>query len=187
MEQNQLTFSEKMIESDMEKFKETGDVKFYVSARSMAESERAPYLFASMKKELMLKPELALKISLHDGSYWEALKLVIQKPFSLDITLNTLKHIHVHTDDEEFDMLINVARENLLAYVLIGDSTSKIDISKSKERNLLIKVALSYLELQNKKNTMDIEEWESSLEKDFMNDPELANAYHKYWGVIRDF
>ncbi len=183
----QLTFTEKMIEADLQKFEQTGDIKYYKSAKNMSEQEKAPYVFGSIKKKLGKNPELSLKMNLTDGSYWNCLQIIAQNQFPVNIILGCIYYIHKHTDAEDFDLLTELASEKLFKYIFIGDNSDNLDIEEIKERNRFILVTLSYFNLINMKTEAEIEQWEISLEEAFRKDEELAKSYNKYWQLVKDY
>lgn len=183
----QLTFSEKLIEADMVRFKESGDVKYYKSAKTISEQDKAPYVFGSMKKELFSEPHLALKMNLADGSYWNCLQIIAGNRFPFGEILDAIYHIYKHTDGEDFDLLTGLASEKLFRYVFIGNETDELDLEEVKDRNRFIQVALSYFNLANKRTDAEVEEWETDMEGVFDKDEELARSYHKYWSSIEGY
>ncbi len=183
----QLTFSEKLIEADMARFRNSSDVRYYKSAKTISEQDKAPYVFGSMKKELSKDPQLALKMNLVDGSYWNCLQIIASNRFAVGEILDVVYHIYKHTDGEDFDLLTGLASEKLFKYVFIGDETGELDLEEVKSRNRFIQVALSYFNLANKKTDAEVEEWESDMEEIFDKDRELAGSYHKYWASIEDY
>ena len=183
----QLTFSEKIIEADMLKFKETGNIKYYKSAKTISEQDNSPYIFVSMKKQLSEEPLLSLKMELSDGSYWKCLQLLASTDFELFYVIETLIYINKKTDDEEFKLLYDTAQEKLFKYMFIGANDVEPNLEKIKERNQFIQIALSYFKLKRLKTKTQIELWEKELEGTFKNDEALAKAYHKHWKYIEEY
>ncbi|MFW5800022.1 MAG: hypothetical protein ACOCV8_04315 [Spirochaetota bacterium] len=183
----QLTFSEKMIESDLLKFEETGEVKYYKSAKNLSLQDNAPYIFSSIKKRLSDNPILALKMSLIDKDFWESLQLIASNNFEDYKILASIRYIYNHTDEEEFSMLVDLAVKKLFKYIFIGRDNVDIDLEKTKDRNRFIQVALSYFTLMNSRTEAKIQEWEKELEKNFNNDEKLAESYHQYWKEVQEF
>lgn len=183
----QMTFSEKIIESDLIQFKNTGDIKHYKSAKCVSEQENAPYIFNSIRKQLLEESDLALKIYLYDSDYWSSFQLLMGNNFSFKEILDALIYIFEHIDSEEFKTLSSLAVKKLFKYILIDANDFEVNVEKSKEKNLFIQVALSFFNLQNLKSSHQISIWERNLEKTFIKDNELAESFHKYWKFIEDY
>lgn len=179
--QKQLTFAEKLIEADLTKFAETGEIKYYKSAKHTAETDNSPYILSYIKRELVKNPELALKIYICDRDFWNALKTLSSHSFTETIIYDAVAVIADRSDAESFADIYGLAKEKLFKYMFIGTTTEKIDPQAMKKRNLAIQIAMSYKKLEKAKTDKQVKEWEHEVEEAITNDKELAHAYHYYW------